>query len=686
MCHLNERSAVVQNSKHKMMRYIFYAGLTIAGKAFLTGGREGKAVIYRRGEYPQGAVGPVQFLWKALPPDIAEQEQGTIADNEPTSLWVWSHPAMHEEVLSEINDCIAALKTKGDSADNDVAVQDIVSDLVRFRLIGPRSHALLMEALKPVFDPEQAGDSEPSSDVNPPKGPDTPPRWWRGASQNSFYEHCRLLSDTHPTIKNVPSPAHFQRGTVLSMTVLDPRLSTPSHKLDMVSNYYPLRKNRLVNGSKEEEDIVKCDAKPCIEDVQAPIESLPVGVAYSPLWNSYIKAIVSDSKESTQHINGLRSQNLCQPPLELGQKVAKIPVLLIQQTMVSASRRVPSHGSPTTTCGWDVILPPGWSNEFWVSLIYHGARACGLDELKQCSMELQLQHFPDDFPDTVSGQAHCGEEKKHLLEKYECYPPDKRRNYGKFLIASPFEYPWGEIVGLWSQDSRLDRLCCLSQSSKRMKLENDTMELCQEFDESYAENTESEKLRKRPLVCEVSPLDTDSSPLSFYVLRSTEVLAAIAQFIDHIFFKKYTKSAPVNLSQLQYSFKMALREFSIDEYLKTHCSALLGIKLQMYQRGTLSSHDVISVPSVSDFAPLVSCSRSRPHSGPKEEINPKGMTVVEGDSLTIGVSSLSSKHIAEVKEKRKRVGKRLKKITEEGMFVCVHIVSPPDFTSTQLLS
>ncbi len=578
---------------------------------------------------------------------------------------------MHKEVLSEINDCVAAFKTKEVSTDDEnelIAVQDLGSDLVRFRLIGPRSHALLMEALKPVFDPEQAGDSEPSSDCMevdpPPKGPDTP-RWWRGTGQNSFYEHCRLLSGTHPTIKSVPSPAHFQRGTVLSMTVLDPRLSTPSHKLDMVSKYYPLGKNQLVNGSKEEKEEVK---KPCMEDAQAAIESLPVGVAYSPLWNLYIKAVVSDSKESTQHINDLRSQHLTQlPSLKLDQKVAKIPVLLIQQTVGSASRRIPSHGSSTATCGWDIILPPNWGNEFWVSLIYHGARACGLDELKQCSMELQIQHFPDDFPDTVSGQAHCDEEKKHLLEKYESYPPDKRRNYGKFLIASPFEYPWGEILAVWSQESRLDRFCCLSQSSKRMKLENDTEELCQDFDESYPEDTGSEKLRKRPLVCEGSPLDTDPSTLSFYVLRSTEVLAALAQFVDHLFSKKYMKSAQVNLSHLQYSFKMALREFSIDEYLKTHCSALLGIKLQMYQRGTLSSHDVISVPSVSDFAPLVSCSRSRPHSGPKEEINPKGMTVVEGDSLTIGVSSLSSRRKAEVKEKRKLVGARLKKVAEEGI-------------------
>lgn len=595
-------------------------------------------------------MGPVRFLWQAQPPDIPEHEQSTVA-KEFTSLWVWSHPAMHEEVLSEIHCCVEVFNTattepdlpvSAESENKLIKVQD-VCDLARFRLIGPRSHALLMEVLKPEFDPEQTGASEPSSDlieIDPLIWPDTP-RWWRGAKQNSFYEHCHLLSEIHPAIKVASSPAHFQKGAVLGMTVVDPRLSPPSHNSDVVFKFYPLRKHQQVTNEENCTDSIAED------ETQTPLQSLPVGVAYSPLWNSYVRAVVSNSKEPTQKINQLRSEQLVQSPtLNLGQRASRIPVILVQQTMNSVPRRT-SSGSKTLSGGWDIILPSDWSMDFWVSMVCHGARACGLDELKKCSLELQIQHFPNDFPDTISGQVHCEEEKRDLMEQYERCPPDKRRNYGKFLVSAPFEYPWREIVKTWSQESRLDRFCCYaSPSPKRIKLEN-APEADLKLDECC--------------------LNIDSSMLGFYVLRSTEVLTALTQFVEHLFSKKYRKSSPVDLSDLESSFKRTLGDHSLDEYLKVHCSAILGIKLQIYKRGTISIHDAISVPTVSDFLPLFSSSKLQPHSGPKEVVHPKGLTIVEEDSLTIGVSSLSARQIADVKEKRKLIKKKITKGT--GMFL-----------------
>ena len=669
-----------------------FTGLTIAGKAFLTGAREGRAMLYRAGGYPLGALGPVQFLWQASPPLPTDtpslsvgRERAVAADSGPTSLWIWSHAAMHQEVLSEVTGCVRMYneshREESGEGEGEVApvvtMRDMNSDLIRFRVIGPRSHALLMEALKPVFNtgsdqPRETATASDSMEVDPPALPDAP-RWWNGATKNDFEQHCSLLSQVHCSIKSASNPAQFQKGSVLAMTVLDPRLSTPSRKLDMVSQYYPLQKNssNRANGAKEDDGVRKTEIE------EAPLmPSLPVGVAYSPLWNTYIRALVSDSKPETHVINQLRARQLVpSSTLDLGQKAARVPVLLIQQTIGPTPRRTSGRGSfakeEAVVCGWDVVLPSNWGKEFWVSLIYHGARACGLKELQKCSQELQAQHFPNDFPDTPSAQSHYEEEKAKLVEKYTLAPPDKRRNYGKFLIASPFEYPWRELVSAWSQESRIDHFCVLTQSLKRIKLEDQEPDEGIHQDQDCYYSLEGGTARKRVLEYKEDTSDVCSSvdPLfsSFYVLRSTEALATLTQFVDHLFSHKKQKCKQSDLHHLQYTFKVALREFSIDEYLMKHRSALIGVKVQMHQRGTLSSHDVISIPNVSDFAPLLSPSHPRPHSGPKEELHPKGMTVVEGKSLTIGVSSLSKKRVSEVKENRRLIEKHHKKLKREGM-------------------
>ena len=668
-----------------------FAGVTIAGKAFLTGAREGKAMFYRFGGYPLGALGPVQFLWRALPPDTppVRAKKVAAADSEPTNLWIWFHPAMHTEVLSEITLCIRTYNANGESGQGEVepmvTMRVMNSDLVRFRLIGPRSHALLMETLKPVFgtDSEQAdvGMTPDSMEVDPPTIPDAP-CWWKGATHSFFEQHLHLLSESHHSIKSAPNPAQFQKGSVLSLTVFDPRLSTPSHKLDMVSQYYPFRKNSSYQAhhTKEEKFKDAASASCKMESEESPLSSmssLPTGLAYSPLWNAYIRAIVSTSKPETHVINHLRSRELIRSSkLDLGQKAVKIPVLLIQQTLGPASRRTSGRWSllrdGAVACGWDIILPANWGKEFWISLTYHGARACGLKELQKCSQELQAQHFPDDFPDTPSGQAHYEEEKEKLIKNYTHSPPDKRRNYGKFLIGSPFEYPWRELVVEWSQESRIDRFCVLSRSTKRIKLEDQELE--EGFDCDFV--SEGGMARKRALKDDKDDVCLSIDPLlsSYYVLRSTEALTALNQFVDHLFHQKQLKCKRDDLPLLQYTFKLALREFSIDEYLTKNRSALIGVRVQTYQRGTLSSHNIISIPTISDFALFISPRHSRPHSGPRQDQNPKGLTIVEGNSLTIGVSSLSKKQISEVKERRRLLEKHQKKLKGEGMVEFVYSV------------
>lgn len=742
--------------------------MTIGGKAYLQGRREGKAVVYRRGQYPQGVIGPVQFLWQSQPPrprgtsqSDTEKDRAVIAQYEPVSLWIWCHPAMHEDVLSEVTYLVSSFNAKkstqseghptsdmfrttapsGEEEDAKlVSVRDLKSDLVRFRLIGPRSHALLMEALKPVFDFKTdvdvgSGENESDSmDVDPPSIPDAP-RWWQHGSQCDLhlYRHSELLSESFDSLKTATNPAQFTKGTVIGMTVLDPRLSTPSKKKDLVSDYYPLKKNSFVtprkrkNSQKEEDNSENSEADKIDSDEMGPTSNtelgilsvssieqavetksntnpvivsslpvLPVELAYSPIWNPYVCVLVSDSKVSTHVINDLRSQQfLRSSELNLGNKASKIPVLLIQQSLSTPSNSVSSHrrsmlpAVPQIGCGWDVVIPTNWGKEFWVSLVYHGARACGMKELKKCSLEILTPHFPNDFPDTPAGQLHHEEERIILEKRFRRDPPDKRRNYGKLLISSPFHFPWNEIVSIWKQESRINRICHLPQSLKRMKFDEELDPQCQrqQGEEAvfpFESLLEESRARKRTLdYHQVS--DSQVAPLSFmsilspsvYVLRSKEVLCSLSQLVDHLFIHKQQQlkmsaGIPSTSTEVAYQrslFRSAVHEFSIDSHLQNHSSALLGVRVQMYQRGTLMERDMISMPTVSDFSPLLSCTRSRPHSGPKEELHPKGMTVDEGGTVAIGISSLTRKEIKEMKEERKQKQKLLKK--NKGTLLCV---------------
>ena len=113
-------------------------------------------------------------------------------------------------------------------------------------------------------------------------------------------------------------------------------------------------------------------------------------------------------------------------------------------------------GSINFGCGYDVILPAGWSMAFWIAFVYRGTRVGGARELATCSREQGMPHFPSDFPDTKAGFEYNEKQKRLGEDKYKRYPPAKRPNYLKFGIASPYGPDWYTLVNEW--DSQVDRL------------------------------------------------------------------------------------------------------------------------------------------------------------------------------------------------------------------------------------
>ncbi|XP_075405564.1 ribonucleases P/MRP protein subunit POP1 [Tenrec ecaudatus] len=433
-------------------------GLTFAAAHCLSGKRQGSLVLCRANKCPRETLGPVTFLWKARrsPGDLAESRQ----------LWIWLHPTLKQEVLEEIKAvcrCPAAAccpdpllvppqeasqteapgKKRKRADDGDQAkpfkmvfgdrtrapqeprswaspstglvVSDLTMEMNRFRLIGPLSHSVLTEALRAAAVHTEGGDTEKS-----------PHHWWTEACRNSesISLHHRQGS-LFELLGGVTSPAELPAGTLLGLTVGDPRVNLPQKRSKALPNPETCRDKEGVR--------------------QLLLEGVPAECAHSFVWDQAIRKSVTETKISDQDLNRMRSELLVPgSQLVLGPQESKIPVLLIQQPGKVTGEDRRGWGS-----GWDVLLPKGWGMAFWIPFIYRGARVGGLKEgLVHCQYK-RSPSIPGDFPDCPAGILFAEEQAKNLLEKYKRRPPAKRPNYVKLGTLSPFHCPWVQLTQEW---------------------------------------------------------------------------------------------------------------------------------------------------------------------------------------------------------------------------------------------
>ncbi len=60
-------------------------GPTFAAASCLTGARQGSVHLYKADQFPQGSLGPADFLWRPRVPDASHRQ-----------LWIWIHPALKQ--------------------------------------------------------------------------------------------------------------------------------------------------------------------------------------------------------------------------------------------------------------------------------------------------------------------------------------------------------------------------------------------------------------------------------------------------------------------------------------------------------------------------------------------------------------------------------------------------------------
>ncbi|XP_031676963.1 ribonucleases P/MRP protein subunit POP1-like isoform X2 [Oncorhynchus kisutch] len=301
------------------------------------------------------------------------------------------------------------------SSTTGIVISDLTMEMVRYRLIGPLSHSVLTETLAPATHTDATGKSRPS------------PFWWP--------DHCRddcnmslhqQQAGVFNMLRGVYSTAEVPAGSVLGLTVDDPRLTLPNKRSKAVSD---IRKAQGVNEERRRELMLK---------------GIPEPLSQSSLWDRSVRDNVTHNKMTDQEVNRLRNDVLV-PGSRLPTPLqGRVPVLLVQQSGKSQGTEMGSWGA-----GWDLLLPKAWGMAFWVPLVYRGVRIGGLRMSLKHTQNKGEPHFPHDYPDCPAGARFQEEQEAELLAKFRRRPPAKRTNYIKHGCLAPFRCPWQQLVEEW---------------------------------------------------------------------------------------------------------------------------------------------------------------------------------------------------------------------------------------------
>ncbi|XP_035743892.1 ribonucleases P/MRP protein subunit POP1-like [Vespa mandarinia] len=400
--------------------------LTFGAKVYINGTREGTLMFFKKNSFPLFPIGNVHFLWKS---DNCDQR----------TIWIWVHPAFYDDILFDImssfkfNSCI--IEDEGSTSFNQLQnsysnesncrLNLLKGTLNRFRLCGPLTLDVLTNTFKlPNIKQNLSTIIESKmdcDDVTEDKKDslDIKDTWYKDYySDQKNFKTFKIQEKLWQTLQSLNSPHQLPRNMVLGFTVLDPRFYLPEKR-----------------------------TKPQKQVTDSETITMPLADSNdSPIWDKNMRQKISKSYLSNIIINKLRSNNLVPGVSNDNQfnedVIAKIPILVIQK---------PGNCNTGLASGIDIIIPSGWAMAFWLGFIYRCTRVGALRETKSIVFETAITNSPDiNEPDTLAYNREALSTKEYWKEKYFRYPPNRRVNFIKLGISSPFFCEWHILMKEWS--------------------------------------------------------------------------------------------------------------------------------------------------------------------------------------------------------------------------------------------
>ncbi|KAI8922156.1 NUC188 domain-containing protein [Powellomyces hirtus] len=364
----------------------------IASKRYVKGTRQGSTLIHGFMQYPAGAIGPATFLWKPTEGDVSERR----------TLWMWLHPAFRRLVI----DLLKRVHIETFQME-EIEINDLREELVRFEITGPRSNAILHHIMH--LSEHCVGPSQPTS---------------------AGHKLWEKIADFH-------TPASLPPGVAVGLSIVDPRIS-----------FAPKMPPRAMPSSDGQ------------HIAEALLAAWPDDVARTEIWDSSIRQSCMDTKPTEGALNKRRSECLVPgTPLGTTPEDVRVPILLLQRNCMAHVTDVSTRkGSREYVAGWDLVAPKGWGKALLRSLVFAGARIGGLRERHMFHYEAGVPCFPDDYPETTSHEALAAKEGALAEEKWKRLPPAKRPNYEKRGILHPFISPFEKLGGAQAREETVDAM------------------------------------------------------------------------------------------------------------------------------------------------------------------------------------------------------------------------------------
>ena len=529
--------------------------------------------------YPYGAIGPVSILPISV-----------------SSVWLLLHPAMVSEFV--------ALSNK---FPDQMECSDITAEVGVLQLVGPSSLSTLLKALPPDLDTEQG--------------------------IGAWYKSCNNSPELFALLEKMSQSSQLRLpdNSLLGYTASDPRLSLPTIKIpvrledpepdELMALLTKLQDQLQTAGTQEVPFNTEADAT--TESDTTPINNTDIIVSFeshrqtlasSQLCVTHCRHQSVADRHTDHVINTHRSKCFTgHAPEDPRLQKNRVPLWLLTTSG--------SHGPLGSTsqygAGVLLMLPREWVLTSLVALSYWGAKAVGKKELDRVWFERQSMCYPIDCIDTNGYVIEAYNKKRELEKSYLLKPPDKRVEYGKMGVSTPFHSPWGSLVG-----GALDQMEC---------------------DSSYTR-------------------------LPYFLLRDRQAILSL----QHVLFKRHMpyKYLP-RYYKLRYPCKklpLLSQPLSLSEILEKYSNSVLLVSVHMLLRGSVEERAKLFLPTEEDIQVITSnfsknCVERDLSVFSITESNRLGITKVDIDrQLITGVSVHSEEVLKSARKSLKRCRKTLNEL------------------------